>query len=44
MEEYIKYLNKTDKTVLKAVEVLEKGESVPKAPENESETKEAEKA
>ena len=44
MEEYIKYLNKTDKTVLKAVEVLEKGESVPKAPENESETKEAENA
>lgn len=32
MEEYIKYLNKTDNTVLKAVEVLEKGESVPEAP------------
>lgn len=32
IEEYIKYLNKTDKTVLKAVEVLEKGESVPEAP------------
>lgn len=29
MEEYVKYLNKTDNTVLKAVEVLEKGESVP---------------
>lgn len=33
MEEYIKYLNKTDNTVLKAVEVLEKGESVPEAPD-----------
>ena len=33
IEEYIKYLNKSDNTVLKAVEVLEKGESVPKAPE-----------
>lgn len=32
MEEYIKYLNKTDNTVLKAVEVLKKGESVPEAP------------
>lgn len=30
MEEYIKYLNKTDPTVLRAVDVLEKGESVPK--------------
>lgn len=30
IEEYIKYLNKTDNTVLKAVEVLEKGESFPK--------------
>ena len=33
LQEYIKYLNKTDKTVIKAVEVLEKGESVPQAPE-----------
>ena len=33
IEEYIKYLNKSDNTVLKAVEVLEKGESVPKASE-----------
>ena len=32
MEEYIKYLNRTDNTVLKAVEVLEKGESVPEVP------------
>ena len=40
MEEYIKYLNKTDNTVLKAVEVLEKGESVPEAPDmtNEEQT------
>lgn len=33
MEAYIQYLNQTDKTVLKALEVLEKGESFPKAPE-----------
>ena len=29
MEEYVKYLNLTDPAVLKAVEVLEKGESRP---------------
>lgn len=33
MEAYIQYLNQTDKTVLKALEVLEKGESFPKTPE-----------
>ncbi len=33
MEAYVEYLNETDKTVLKAVEILEKGESFPKAPE-----------
>lgn len=33
MEAYISYLNETDKTVLKALEVLEKGEAFPKAPE-----------
>lgn len=33
IESFIEYSNKTDKTVLKAVEVLEKGESFPKAPE-----------
>lgn len=33
MEAYIEYLNKSDKTVLKALEVLDKGESFPKAPE-----------
>ncbi len=41
MEEYIKYLNKTDPAVLRAVEVLEKGESYPQALEkkdNEPET------
>lgn len=32
MEAYIEYLNETDKTVLKAVEILEKGGSFPKAP------------
>ena len=34
MEEYLKYLNATDPAVLRAVEVLERGESVPKKPEN----------
>jgi carboxyl-terminal processing protease len=33
MEEYVKFLNKTDKNVLKALEVLEAGESFPSAPE-----------
>ncbi len=33
MEDYLKFLNQSDPTVLKAVEVLEKGESFPKAPE-----------
>ena len=33
MEEYMKFLNQSDKTVLKAVEVLEKRESFPQAPE-----------
>lgn len=37
MEEYVKFLNQTDKTVLKAIEVLEKGESFPKAPEQKVE-------
>ena len=32
-EPYIKYWNRDDNTVLKAVEVLEKGEAFPKAPE-----------
>ncbi|MBR2359399.1 MAG: S41 family peptidase [Bacteroidaceae bacterium] len=35
MEEYIKFLNETDPAVLRAVEVLEKGESVPKVEKNE---------
>lgn len=33
IEAYIEFLNKSDKTVLKALEVLEKGESFPQAPE-----------
>ena len=33
MEEYIKYLNLSDQTVLKALEVLEDGKSFPEAPE-----------
>ena len=32
MEAYVEYLNESDKTVLKAVEILEKGESIPQAP------------
>ena len=34
-EPYIKYWNRDDNTVLKAIEVLEKGEAFPKAPEND---------
>ena len=33
MEDYLKYLNHQDPTVLKALEVLEKEQSFPKAPE-----------
>lgn len=36
MESYLEYLNRTDNAVLKALEVLEKGESFPKAPEEKS--------
>ncbi|MCD8292529.1 MAG: peptidase S41, partial [Prevotellaceae bacterium] len=32
MEEYIKYINETDATVLKALEVLRSGEAFPEAP------------
>ena len=35
MEEYLKYLNATDPAVLRAIEVLERGESVPKVVESE---------
>lgn len=35
MEEYLKYLNATDPAVLRAIEVLERGESVPKVAESE---------
>ena len=37
MEEYLKFLNQSDKTVLKALEVLEAGESFPQAPEQKPE-------
>lgn len=33
MEAYVEYLNESDKTVQKAVEILEKGESFPQAPQ-----------
>ena len=33
MEDYLKFLNQSDPTVLKALEVLEYGESFPKVPE-----------
>ncbi len=36
MEAYMQYLNQTDQNVLKALEVLEKGEAFPKAPEEAS--------
>lgn len=39
MESYIQYLNQSDKNVLKALEVLDKGESLPKAPEQPIEPK-----
>lgn len=35
-EEYIRYINQSDATVLKALEILEKGEAFPKAPGNET--------
>ncbi len=37
-EAYIRYLNKTDKTVLRALEVLQKGESFPQVPAAEADT------
>ena len=37
MEEYLKYLNQSDKTVQKALEVLKKEESFPKAPDQKLE-------
>lgn len=38
MEAYIEYLNETDQTVLKAVEILENGESFPQAPSEQKPT------
>lgn len=37
MEAYVEYLNESDKTVLKAVEILEKGKSFPQATTDEKE-------
>ena len=39
MEDYLKFLNQSDPTVLKALEVLESGESFPKVPEQPFEAK-----
>ena len=39
MEAYVEYLNESDKTVLKAVEILEKGESFPQAPQATTDNK-----
>lgn len=38
MEAYVEYLNESDKAVLKAVEILEKGESFPQAPSPQAAT------
>ena len=38
MEAYVEYLNESDKTVLKAVEILEKGESFPQSPSPQATT------
>ncbi len=38
-ESYIRYFNKSDETVLKALDILEKGEAFPKAPETVEEPK-----
>lgn len=38
MEDYLKYLNQQDPTVLKALEVLEEGKSFPQAPEQKLES------
>lgn len=38
MEAYVEYLNESDKTVPKAVEILEKGESFPQAPDPQAAT------
>ena len=32
LEAYLQYFNKTDATVIKGIEILEKGEAFPKAP------------
>ena len=35
LEAYLQYFNKTDATVIKGIEILEKGEAFPKAPVDE---------
>ena len=42
-EEYIRYINQDDATVQKALEVLEKGEAFPQAPQSETEENHADK-
>ena len=37
LESYIKYFNQTDATVNKGIEILQKGEAFPKAPETTEE-------
>ena len=44
MEDYLKYLNQSDPTVLKAVEMLEAGKTFPEAPENKVVNEGTEKA
>ena len=39
-EEYIRYINQSDATVQKALDILEKGEAFPKAPDDELTTEE----
>ena len=40
MEDYLKYLNQSDQTVLKAIEMMEAGKTFPEAPKNMKETNE----
>lgn len=42
-EEYIRYINQDDATVQKALEILEKGEAFPQAPEPQTEKNDADK-
>ena len=40
MEDYLKYLNQSDQTVLKAIEMMEAGKTFPEAPKNMKEDNE----